>query len=271
LPAVPIIDDFIIKAVLAAVGIAMVAGALGCFVIWKRMSYFSESIAHSALLGVALGLASGLGIQFGLLIVGGVFAGLITWFNLKNFLSSDTILGIFSHVALSLGIIALGFLNQENVDYFSLLFGDILAITSTDLIWIYAILLLVFVSLIIFWQPLLLLTLSEELAIIQGVNRTFYQLLLMSLIALVVSVASQIVGVLLITSLLIIPPAIARVFAYSARMMLGYSMLVSVSAIALGLWASVQYDLPAGPAIVSTLGGLFLLSQISVLTQSRSI
>ncbi|ABL02460.1 ABC-3 protein [Candidatus Ruthia magnifica str. Cm (Calyptogena magnifica)] len=254
-------ENFIFRAVLAAIGISIIAGSLGCFVIWKRMSYFSESISHSALLGVSLGLASGLSVHFSLVIVGVIFAILVVILQRRQFLSNDAILGIFSHIALSLGIIVLSFIGNTNMDYFSLLFGDILSITNADIIWVYVILIVLGLLLIIFWQRLLLLTLNEELAVAQGLNRDFYQLLFMLMIALAVSVSVQIVGVLLITSLLIIPPAVARVFANTPSGMVFQSVIVSMVAVALGLGTSMAYDLATGPAIVIALGGLFILSQ----------
>ncbi len=255
-------EDFILRALIAALGISIIAGSLGCFVIWKRMSYFSESISHSALLGVSLGLASGLGMHVGLIVVGTIFAGLIVMLQQKNFLSNDAILGIFSHLALSLGIVILSIVGGENTDYFALLFGDVLSISTQDIIWIYVVLGIIIGLLVAFWQKLLLLTLNEELAVSQGLNRTFYQLLFMSMIALTVSISVQIVGVLLITSLLIIPPAVARVFAYSPLAMVFQSIIVSMVAVLMGLSASTFYDLATGPTIVIALGVLFILSQL---------
>jgi zinc transport system permease protein len=255
-------EDFILRALIAALGISIIAGSLGCFVIWKRMSYFSESISHSALLGVSLGLASGLGMHAGLVIVGVVFAGLIVILQQKQVLSSDAILGIFSHLALSLGIVILGIVGGENTDYFALLFGDVLSISNQDIVWIYAVLVIVICLLVVFWQKLLLLTLNEELAVSQGLNRTSYQLLFMLMIALTVSISVQIVGVLLITSLLIIPPAVARVFADSPLSMVIQSIGISIAAVIMGLSASVFYDLATGPTIVIALGALFTLSQL---------
>ncbi|MBT3187048.1 MAG: metal ABC transporter permease, partial [Candidatus Thioglobus sp.] len=161
-------EDFIFRALLAAIGISIIAGSLGCFVIWKRMSYFSESISHSALLGVSLGLASGLGIHFGLVLVGAVFALLIVVLQERKFLSNDAILGIFSHIALSLGIVVLGLVGGANTDYFGFLFGDILSITNTDIVWVYSVLIVIASLLGFFWQRLLLLTLNEELAKAEG-------------------------------------------------------------------------------------------------------
>ena len=255
-------EDFIVRALLAAIGISIIAGSLGCFVIWKRMSYFSESISHSALLGVSLGLASGLGMHAGLVITGVLFATLIVILQQKSLLSNDAILGIFSHIALSLGIVVLSIVSNNNTDYFSLLFGDILSISSVDVIWVYAVLILVITLLLVFWQRLLLLTLNESLAVAQGLNRTTYQLLFMLMIALAVSVSVQIVGVLLITSLLIIPPATARVFANTPSSMVFLSIVVAIISVMMGLGASVFYDLATGPAIVIALGVLFVFSQL---------
>ena len=254
-------DDFIYRALIAAIGVSIIAGSLGCFVIWKRLSYFSDSISHSALLGVALGLATGLGINFGLVIVGGLFATLIVFLQQKDFWSSDAVLGIFSHISLSLGIVVLGFIGDQNIDYFSYLFGDILSITSKDIYWIFSVMVVVIFLLFINWKKLLLLTLNEELAKAEGVNKTFYELLFMFLIALAVSVSVQIVGVLLITSLLIIPPAIARVFSNSPIAMIFSSMIISIVSVLLGLYTSITFDLATGPAIVITLGVFFFIAQ----------
>jgi zinc transport system permease protein len=177
-------------------------------------------------------------------------------------LSNDVILGIFSHLALSLGIVVLSVVGGANTDYFSLLFGDILSITNQDIIRIYAVLFVVVSLLIYFWQRLLLLTLNEELAVAQGINRTVYQLLLMLMIALTVSVSVQIVGVLLITSLLIIPPAVAKMFAHTPQSMAFQSIGVSILAVLMGLSASIFYDLATGPMIVIALGVLFVFSQL---------
>ena len=254
-------DDFIYRAIIASIGVSLIAGSLGCFVIWKRLSYFSDSISHSALLGVALGLATGLGINLGLVIVGGLFAVLIVVLQQKEFWSSDAVLGIFSHLSLSLGIVVLGIIGNQNTDYFAYLFGDILSITSKDLYWIFSVLIVVVTILVFNWKKLLLLTLNEELAKAEGINKLYYDLLFMFLIALAVSVSVQIVGVLLITSLLIIPPAISRVISNSPVTMILASMIVSILSVLLGLYLSIDFDLATGPTIVITLGALFFIAQ----------
>ena len=254
-------DDFIYRAIIASIGVSLIAGSLGCFVIWKRLSYFSDSISHSALLGVALGLATGLGMNFGLVIVGGLFAVLIVVLQQKEFWSSDAVLGIFSHLSLSLGIVVLGIIGNQNTDYFAYLFGDILSITSKDLYWIFSVLIVVVTILVFNWKKLLLLTLNEELAKAEGINKLYYDLLFMYLIALAGSVSVQIVGVLLITSLLIIPPAISRVISNSPVTMILVSMIMSIFSVLLGLYLSIDFDLATGPTIVITLGALFFIAQ----------
>ena len=254
-------DDFIYRAIVASIGVSLIAGSLGCFVIWKRLSYFSDSISHSALLGVALGLVTGLGINLGLVIVGGLFATLIVVLQQKNFWSNDAVLGIFSHVSLALGIVVLGIVGNQNTDYFAYLFGDILSITLKDIYWIFLVVIIVISILVTNWKKLLLLTLNEELAKAEGINKLYYDLLFMFLIALAVSVSVQIVGVLLITSLLIIPPAIARVFSNSPIVMIFSSIIVSICSVLVGLYLSIDFDLATGPTIVITLGVLFFIAQ----------
>ena len=254
-------DDFIYRAIVASIGVSIIAGSLGCFVIWKRLSYFSDSISHSALLGVALGLVTGLGINLGLVIVGGLFATLIVVLQQKDFWSNDAVLGIFSHVSLALGIVVLGIVGNQNTDYFAYLFGDILSITLKDIYWIFWVVIIVISILVTNWKKLLLLTLNEELAKAEGINKLYYDLLFMFLIALAVSVSVQIVGVLLITSLLIIPPAIARVFSNSPIVMIFSSIIVSICSVLVGLYLSIDFDLATGPTIVITLGVLFFIAQ----------
>jgi zinc transport system permease protein len=203
-----------------------------------------------------------MGIHFGLVIVGALFALLIVLLQQRKFLSNDAILGIFSHIALSLGIVVLSIVGDANTDYFGFLFGDILSITEGDIFWVYSVLILVVFFLVVFWQKLLLLTLNEELAVAEGLNSTIYNLAFMLMIALAVSVSVQIVGVLLITSLLIIPPAIAKVFSATPLQMVFIAIFVSIVAVFIGLGMSMTYDLAAGPAIVIALGALFIASQL---------
>lgn len=254
-------EDFIIRILIAATGICIISGVVGCFVIWRRLAYFSDSISHSSLIGVALGIVSKTGIHFGIFIASAVFAILVVILENKKILSNDSILGVFSHVSLATGIIALSFIGNQNVDYFSYLFGDILSINNNDIVWIYSVMVIIIFTIILNWNKFILLTLDDDLAQAEGINKMLYNIIFMLLIALTVSVSILIVGVLLITSLLIIPPAIARPFAKNPIVMVLLSLLISLSGAFLGIYFSILYDVATGPAITVTLGTIFLLSQ----------
>lgn len=255
-------EDFIVRILIAAVGVSVVAGFIGCFVIWRRLAYFSDSISHSALIGVALGIASGIGIHFGLFIVSIIFAILVVIVENRKILSNDSILGVFSHISLSVGVVSLGFIGNKNVDYFAYLFGDILSINFQDIFWIYAIMIIVITTIVLHWNKFIFLTLDADLAQAEGVNKMLYDIVFMLLIALTVSVSIVIVGVLLITALLIIPPAIARSFSATPIAMVLLSLVVSLTSVLLGIYASILYDVATGPIITIILGIMFLFSQL---------
>ena len=168
------IDDFIIYALLAATPIACVSGPLGCFVVWRRMAYFGDSLAHSALLGVALGVAYNMGITLGIIIICGLFALFLTWLQNKRFFGVDTLLGIFAHVALSSGLIVLSLMSEPNIDIHSLLFGDILTVTQEDIIRINVMAVLILIILKYMWKKFILSTLNQELAAAEGVDPFYY-------------------------------------------------------------------------------------------------
>ena len=258
------LDDFLIKPLLAGCGVALVAGPLGTFVVWRRMAYFGEALSHTALLGVALGLLIGISTHFTVILISVVMALLVGFLQHQRRLASDTLLGIFSHSALSLGLVALTLLEAVRIDLLSYLFGDILAVSSTDLYWIFIGGLLVLSTLALIWQPLLSLSVHEELAQVEGVPITVIQLVFMLMIAIVIAVAMKIVGILLITSLLIIPAASARRLSKTPEQMALFSALFGVAAVLAGLLGSLQWDTPTGPSIVVAASLLFLLSNLSV-------
>ena len=257
-------EDFIINAILATIGISIIAGSLGCFIIWRRLAYFSDSISHSALLGISLGIVSGLNIHFGLILVSTLFAFFIVILQKKSVLPSDAILGILSHIALSIGIVVLGFVSNANTDYFGLLFGDILTVSNSDIIWIYLVLVIIISLLYVFWEQFLLLSLNPDLAVAEGLNYNLYQLLFMLMIAITVAVLVQIAGVLLTSSLLIMPPVIAKTFAKTPFQMIFIAVLFAMLAVMLGIFFSTLFDIATGPAIVIVLGSLFTLSQLLI-------
>jgi zinc transport system permease protein len=255
-----ILDDFLMRALVAGVGVALVAGPLGCFVIWRRMAYSGDTMAHSALFGVALGFLLGLDLMIGVFATGLLVALLLSGLLRQKRLSGDALLGTLSHASLSLGILTLSLMSGLRVDLMGYLFGDILSVSQQDLIWIYGGGGLALLLLWRLWQPLLAVTVSEELAQAEGLSAARYQLVLMLLIAAIIALAMKIVGILLITSLLIIPAAAARHFSRTPEQMALQAAGLGVLAVTLGLGASVELDTPSGPTIVAAAVLLFFLS-----------
>ncbi len=253
-------DDFLVRALIAGLGVALVAGPLGAFVVWRRMAYFGDALSHSALLGVGLGLLLGMNVNLGIVAVAAGMALLLVLLQHQGRLATDTLLGILAHSALSLGLVALSMMEGVRVDLMGYLFGDILAVTRTDLAWVVGGAGLVLALLVAIWRPLLAITLHEELARVEGVAVLWVRLAFMLLIALVIAVAMKIVGILLITSLLIIPAATGRRFARTPEQMAVAGSLVGCCAVAGGLWGSLRWDTPAGPSIVAAAALLFALS-----------
>jgi zinc transport system permease protein len=243
------IEPFIIRAIIAGVGIAIIAGAIGCFVVWRKMAYFGDSLAHSALLGVALGLVMGISTNLGTIIICSLFAVVLIWLQQKKILATDTLLGILAHSALSVGMVTLSLL-EKSVDLHSYLFGDILAVTSAEIYFILFGGFFVLIFLYFNWSSFVLMTIDEKLAKAEGINIVFYQLLIMLLMTVVVAVSFKIVGLLLITSLLIIPAAAARQLANSPEKMAIISSLLAVCSVAIGVYSSLYLDTPSGPSIV---------------------
>ncbi len=255
-------DDFLIRALLAGLAVVLIAGPLGVFIIWRRMAYFGDTLSHSAILGVALGFLLSINISIGILVSTLLVAVLLILAQRQKQLGSDTLLGIMSHSALSLGLILISFVEGVRVDIDSWLFGDILSVSWNELGIIAIGVSIVLIVLAFIWKPLLSLTVHEELARVEGVNVGLVSAIYTLLIAVLVAIAMKIIGALLITSLLIIPAAAARKFSRSPEQMALFSVLLGMIAVVLGLSASYFWDTPAGPSIVVAASGLFLLSQI---------
>ena len=250
-------DDFILRAVAAGLGVAIVAGALGCFVVWKRMAYFGDSLAHSALLGIALGVLYGFNLNLSTVLVCAAFAVLLVWLQQQRMLATDTLLGILAHSALAVGMVVAGFLDNVRFDLHGYLFGDVLTVTPVELYWIYGGGAVVLGLLLVNWSSLTLATVHEDLARAEGVNILWTQLLLMFLMTVVVAVSIRIVGILLITSLLIIPAAAARQLTRSPEVMAVTASVIGAIAVVAGIAGSVEWDTPTGPSIVTAAALLF--------------
>lgn len=256
------IDDFVWRAVLAGLGVAAVAGPLGSFVVWRRLAYFGDTLSHSALLGVALGFLLGINLNLAVVVLCLGVALLLVALERQRILESNTLLAILSNSALSLGLIVLALMESVRIDLMGYLFGDILAVSNADLAWIYGGGALALAALAAIWRPLLAVTVHEELAQIEGVNVAATRLAFVLLMALVISVAMKLVGILLITAMLILPPAAARRFARNPETMAALAALAGAGAVLGGLGASLRWDLPAGPAIVLAASLIFLLASL---------
>lgn len=255
------LDDFLIRAALAGVGLTLATGPLGSFVVWRRMAYFGDATAHAAILGVALAFGFGLSIYAGTLAVALAMAVTVATLAGRGH-AMDTVLGVLAHSALAFGLVAASFISGLRVDLSAFLFGDILAVSRADLGIIWAGAALVAAALAWRWQALLTATVNEELAQASGLNPPREQMVLTLGLALTVAVAIKIVGALLIAALLIVPAAAARQLARGPEAMaLGATAVGSLSVLG-GLQASLTWDTPAGPSIVAVAAVIFALSLI---------
>jgi len=256
------IDSFIVMALIAGIGIAIVTGIMGCFVVWRRMAYFGDSLAHSAMLGIAIGIGFGIGVSTGILLVCSAFAMVLLWLQQKGILATDTLLGILAHGALSTGVVLIS-ISGLTVDLHALLFGDILTVTLSDLAVIGGGGILVLLTISLVWQRLVLMTLSEDLASAEGINIFWMRLVFLLLMTLVVAVSVRIVGILLITSMLIIPAATARPFSRRPEMMALLAVIIGIIGVMSGIALSLNVDTPTGPSIVLVLSVMFTLGIIA--------
>ena len=254
------LTDFFTRALIAGIGVAAVAGPLGCFIVWRRMAYFGDTMAHSSLLGVATALLIGVNPMLGVFAVATLIALSLFLLQRRPGLSTDALLGILAHSSLAVGLVLIAFMVWLRLDLLSYLFGDILAVSRVDLALIYGGGVAVLAGLAAVWRPLLAETVSPELALAEGLNPERARLGFVVLLAAVIAIAIKVVGVLLITALLIIPAATARQVSAGPRQMAMLAALVGVVAVVAGLYGSLAFDTPSGPSIVVAALVLFLAS-----------
>ncbi len=254
------LDDFFVRALIAGIGVALIAGPLGCFIVWRRLAYFGDTLAHAALLGVALAFLLEVNVTATVFFVSATVAILLLLLQKRASLSSDALLGLLSHSALALGLVVLAFMGSVRFDLMGLLFGDILSVSKGDIGLIYGGGLAVLLVLMAIWRRLFAATVSPELAEAEGMRPDIANIVFMLLMAMVIAIAMKIVGVLLITALLIVPAATARRFAAGPEQMAVLSALIGAVAVIGGLSGSLRWDTPSGPSIVVAAMVLFILS-----------
>ncbi len=254
--------EFLLPSIFAGLGIAIISGPLGSFIVWRKMAYFGDTLAHASLMGLALGFLLEVNINIALICTSLILAAALVLFQRQSVIATDTLLGILAHSSLSIGLIAVSFLSDVRIDLMGYLFGDLLSVTPQDLIFIWIGVFAILGLLYLFWHPLLSASVNEELASVEGINVELMRMILMLMVGVVIAIGMKFVGALIMTSLLIIPAATARRLAYSPETMAAYASVIGAISVLLGLTLSWNFDTPAGPSVVISATSLFLLSQI---------
>ena len=253
-------DDFIFRAFVAGIGLALIAGPLGCFIVWRRLSYFGDTIAHSSLLGVVISYALNFNLILTVFIISCFIALFLLFLQKKTNLPDDALLGLLSHSVLAIGLVLLGLLSFIRIDLMGLLFGDILSVNFTDILFVWIGGSIVLILLIWIWRPLFAGTVNLELAKAEGLNPELANAIFTLLIAAVIAIAIKIVGILLITGLLIIPASASRNLSSTPIQMAILASLIGVISVVLGLFSSLTWNTSTGPAILSIAMGIFILT-----------
>ena len=255
-------DDFFIRALIAGVGIAIVVGPLGCFVIWRRLSYFGDTLSHSALLGVTLAYSFSLNISLSVFIISAVVALLLINLQKRTKLAGDSLLGLLAHSTLAIGLVLIGFLSYIRFDLMGLLFGDILAVTIEDiaLVWVGGFVILGILYFI--WKSLFSATVNYDLSAAEGMRPEVSNFIFTLLLAGVIALSIKMIGALLITGLLLIPAATARNISNSPNQMVFLATLVGIISVIAGLFTSLELNTSSGPTIIVVALILFIISLV---------
>ena len=255
-------DDFFIRALVAGVGIAIVVGPLGCFVIWRRLSYFGDTLSHSALLGVTLAYSFSLNISLSVFIISAVVALLLINLQKRTKLAGDSLLGLLAHSTLAIGLVLIGFLSYIRFDLMGLLFGDILAVTIEDiaLVWVGGSVILGILYFI--WKSLFSATVNYDLSAAEGMKPEVSNFIFTLLLAGVIALSIKMIGALLITGLLLIPAATARNISNSPNQMVFLATLVGIISVIAGLFTSLELNTSSGPTIIVVALILFIISLV---------
>ena len=259
-------DPFLARALAAGIGLAIVAAPLGCIVVWRRMAYVGETLAQASLLGVALGLALNINLTASVIVAAVAAALILIAFGRQKLLALDSTLGLMHHAALALGVISIALLKGPSIDLMGYLFGDIFAVTTGDLYWVFGGGAVVLALTLRLWRPLVRLSLHEDLATAEGVDPRLSRALFDIMLAVTIAVAMKIVGILLVMAFLIVPAVAARPLASTPERMAGIAAIIAVLGVVAGLVLSSKLDTPGGPSIVLM---MTLLAAFSLLAASR--
>ena len=255
-------DDFFIRALIAGTGVALVAGPLGCYVVWRKLAYFGDALSCAALLGVALAILFEINTTLAVFSVSVFISMTLLLLQSRVNLSSDALLGLLSHSALAFGMLTLSFMTWVRVDLMGFLFGDILAVSPFDIGIIWGGGACVLILLVIYWHSFFAATVNIEIAQVEGMKPEQANIVLMLMMAVVIAISMKIVGVLLITSMLIFPAAIARRFAAGPEHMALLAAIIGILVVFSGMFSSLYWDTPSGPSIVVAASLFFIFTAI---------
>jgi len=262
---------FMQRALFASIMVGVLCPFVGNFVILRRMSFFSDAISHSAFAGLAAGMLLGIDLSLSSLAISILIALFIAFLSEKTTLSHDTIIGIAFSAAIAGGMFVIGIIKGYRADVFAFLFGDILTVNKTDLSLIIIVGMLTIAVFMVFLKSFLQITFNRDMAQVEGINVRFFEYLLFLIIALVITVSLKIIGIILVTSLLIVPSASAKNIASNMRQLFSLSCIFGVVSGVSGLIASIYLNTPSGPTIVLVSIGIFLLTMLkSLLIKGRS-
>lgn len=248
---------------IAGILLSFCCGPLGSFIMWRRMSSFGNTLSHASLLGLSLALLLHTNVLSIVLITLLFLTMLIIYVEHISNLSLDTILAVITYSSLSIGMIILHISSlNEKADLTKYLLGNLLNLTIIDISVIFSITLGICFIIAIFWESILLMIINVELAQVNGINIFNMRLILMLLIALLIGISTTFVGALLITAILIIPPAIAQKFATSPEFMVISSIIINMSAITLGMIITIYYSIPISPIVILLETMFFTISLI---------
>ena len=251
-------DDFLFRAFIAGIGLAIITGPLGCFIVWRRLSYFGDTLAHSALLGVVIAYALSFNIILSVFIISGIISLSLLYLQKKTYLPNDALLGLLAHSVLAIGLVLLGLLTFIRIDLMGLLFGDILSVNFQDILIIWIGGAFVLLLLIKIWRPLFAGTVNLDLAKAEGLNPELANAIFTILIAAVIAISIKIVGILLITGLLILPASASRNLSSTPIQMAIIASIVGLISVVLGLFSSITWNTATGPTILSVALGVFV-------------
>lgn len=253
---------FMQRAVIAGLFLGVLLSSLGVFVTIRKMAFFGEGIAHASLAGIAIAILAGLNPLPTALIWGIVLALLIFWLEHKTVLPIDTVIGIFFTASMALGVVILDFIPGYRPELISFLFGSILGVSSQDLTIIVIGTIIVMTWLILSFRQLTFLSLSPEQALVSGIPVSLQTAVFYVALALATVLGVKILGIILISALLILPPAISRMTTKSFTSHFVWSVLFSEAMIFFGLAISFYFDIPSGATIVLLGTILFVLVSI---------